>query len=127
MLISEKFLLKLRTTTEREWRAGLPELAENEIQAFLNRKNRALAIIDRAERELGASLYPSGRFSGLDRLRWREGRAALRHYDSRSPKMETRIHRASELIDREDIFGRPLEPGEVREVEETLKLIRLDR
>ncbi len=108
-LISQSFINRLRTFTVEEWQKGLAGLSNAEFKSFLKRKNQAVAAIDRAEKILGASIFPTARFSGLSRDRWFRDRDRMERFmafNRNAPDaFRDRVERAMELTDEEVLIG----------------------
>ncbi len=123
-LISKDVVERLRSLSDADFKRTLSELNPAEFKAFLDRKNRALAAIDEAEKAVGPSIYPTGRFSALSRDSSTEMRERLRQYlANRRLLREQRepAKKALEILGSADLHNRPLTEAESDFVKQTMR------
>lgn len=122
-LINHEAIEKLKTLTNEDWARQLPDLNPAEMKAFLKRKQKAVDAILLAEKELGTSIYPSGRFSGLNRNRWPGAvdRFELVLAKEIPPAARYRLTRAQQLVEKELFHGGTISEVDIIRIEDALK------
>jgi hypothetical protein len=130
-LISREFVHRLKTISDSEWEAALPELSPTRLKSLLARKVRAVAAIELAERVLGDAVYPDGAFSGVNRDRWPGGRERLQRLlddDSKvlamTPKMLKETQIALVLLRIATVRGGSINARQMRFVDQILEEIK---
>lgn len=122
-LINREAIEKLKTLSNEDWARQLPDLNPLEMKAFLKRKEKAVDAILLAEKELGTSIYPSGRFSSLNRNRWP---GAVDRFELVLSKeipsaARYRFTRAQQLVEKELFHGGTITELEIIRIEDALK------
>lgn len=130
-LISREFVEKLKTLSDLQWAEAMPKLSKADLKKFLERKNRAVQAIQRAETMLGDAIYPAGRFSGLVRTsntsKQDELESFLKKYGRQiSSHSRVVIQNAIDKIGRANLGGRAfMSPEDVADIEAAYGQIQL--